>query len=108
MSDLNEQHVAQLKGLGAQLEATKQMLNDSLMNQLNFRAALIAVQQSHNESLTEISTLKADKEKLVAELAALKAATEKPVFDPAALESKVSPLPSPIKTESKDAVNKIC
>jgi len=85
------QFQAQIKGLTAQLDATKQMLNESLANQLQLRSSLIIMQQSNQEFCKEIANLKGDKEKLLAQV------TE--------LDAKVSALTTPEVTQ--DAANQI-
>lgn len=74
-----EQQIAQLisqnKGLAAQCEAAKQMVNEGLQVSLQLRTNLHIFQQANQEQATQIKTLQA-------ELAALKQPVEPPVTIP--------------------------
>lgn len=45
----NDQLTSQIKGLNAQLEAYKQMLNEQLQTSVNLRTNIILYQQAHQE-----------------------------------------------------------
>jgi len=67
---MSEQLEAQVKGLNAQLDATKQMLNESLAAQLQLRSSLVIFQQTIQEHMGTITNLKNDIAKLNEENAA--------------------------------------
>lgn len=103
MSDQNieVQLQNQIKGLHAQLEATKQMLNESHGSQLQCRATIIIFQQQINESMKEIANLKAEKNNLIAD-------KEKLLAQVTELDAKVTaliPVIAPPSGENENAIN---
>lgn len=76
MSDLNvdlQQANMNIKGLTAQLDATKQMVNEILASNLQFRTNQIILQQAHQEIAVEKSGLMNQVEMHKAEIEVLKA-----------------------------------
>lgn len=79
MSDLEKQLKQandNVKGLAAQLEATKQMYNGSLQNEMQLRSNLVLLQQDNGELRNQNKALADTSNNLIKEIADLKAKLE--------------------------------
>ena len=70
-----------IKGLNAQLEACKQMLNEYIAQNLQLRTNLVMCAQLNEEANKNINDLKTQLVKLGAELAELKAKEEPTILE---------------------------
>lgn len=92
------------KGLCAQLDATKQMMNEQLASNLQLRSTIIIFQNAHKENMDECAKLKTENEALKDQI--LKQGEDNQVLRDkiAILEAPVTPIEEPVSETNSDEV----